>query len=76
MGFPGGSDSKESRCKAGDLGSILGSRRSPEEGNATHSSFLPGEFQGQRSLVGYNAWGHKESDTTEWLTLSGKLIIS
>ena len=23
--------------------------------------FLPGEFQGQRSLVGYSPWGHKES---------------
>ena len=27
--------------------------------------FLPGESQGQRSLVGYSPWGHKESDTTE-----------
>ena len=27
--------------------------------------FLPGEFHGQRSLVGYSAWGYKESDTTE-----------
>ena len=27
-GFPGGSESKESACKAGDLGSIPGSRRS------------------------------------------------
>ena len=27
--------------------------------------FLPGEFHGQRSLVGYSLWGHKESDTTE-----------
>ena len=26
--------------------------------------FLPGEFHGQRSLVGYTPWGHKESDTT------------
>ena len=32
--------------------------------------FLPGEFHGQRSLVGYSPWGHKESDTTELLTLS------
>ena len=31
--------------------------------------FLPGEFHGWRGLVGYNPWGHKESDTTEWLTL-------
>ena len=27
--------------------------------------FLPGESHGQRSLVGYNPWGRKESDTTE-----------
>ena len=27
--------------------------------------FLPGEFHGQRSLAGYNPWGHAESDTTE-----------
>ena len=33
MGFPGGSDSKESACNAGDPGSILGSGRSPGEGN-------------------------------------------
>ena len=29
--------------------------------------FLPGEFQGQRSLVGYTPWGPKESDMTERL---------
>jgi len=23
-----------------------------------------GKFHGQRSLVGYSPWGHKESDTT------------
>ena len=28
---------------------------------------LPGESHGQRSLVGYSPWGHKESDTTEQL---------
>ena len=27
--------------------------------------FLPGESHGQRSLVGYTPWGHKESDPTE-----------
>ena len=31
--------------------------------------FWPGEFRGQRSLVGYSLWGHKELDTTEWLSL-------
>ena len=27
--------------------------------------FLPGEFHGQKSLVGYSPWGHKESDRTK-----------
>ena len=27
--------------------------------------FLPGKFQGQRSLIGYSLWGHTELDTTE-----------
>ena len=29
--------------------------------------FLPGEFNGQRSLASYSLWGHKELDTTERL---------
>ena len=32
-GFPGGSDSKDSACNAGDLGSIPALGRSPGEGN-------------------------------------------
>ena len=32
--------------------------------------FLPGEFHGQRSLVGYSPWGGKEPDMTKQLTLS------
>ena len=37
---------------------------------ATHSSIEPRESYGQRSLAGYSQWGHKESDTTEQLTLA------
>ena len=33
MGFPGGSEGKESACSAGDLGSVPGLERSPEGGN-------------------------------------------
>ena len=33
LGFPGGSDSKESACDTGDLGLIPGLGRSPGEGN-------------------------------------------
>ena len=53
MCFPGGSDGKESACKAGDLGLMPGSGRSPGEGNGY-------PFQ-------YPGLGHKESDMTEWL---------
>ena len=41
-----------------------------EKEMATTPVFLSGEFLGQRSLVGYSPWGHKELDTTEQLTLS------
>ena len=27
--------------------------------------FLPGEFNGQRSLMGHSPWSHQESDMTE-----------
>ena len=40
MGFPGGSDSKEPACNAGDLGSIPGSGRSLEKRMATHSHII------------------------------------
>ena len=45
MGFPGGSDDKESACNAGDLGLISESRRSPGKGNGNplqYSLCLPG----------------------------------
>ena len=29
--------------------------------------FLLGKFHGQKRLVSYSPWDHKESDTTEWL---------
>ena len=41
MGFPDGSDGKESACSAGDPGLIPGSWKDPlEKEMATHSSFL------------------------------------
>ena len=42
MGFPGGSDGKESACNAGDLGSIPGLGRFPgeENGNPLYYSCL------------------------------------
>ena len=40
MGFPGGSDGKESACHAEDPDSIPGSGRSPGKENGNHSSIL------------------------------------
>ena len=70
-GFPGGSDGKESAYNARDpwfdpwVGKIPWRRA-----YIPTLVFLPGEFHRQRSLAGYNPWGHKESDTTKQLTLT------
>ena len=57
-----------SACNAGDLGSITGSRRSPWRRKWQPTPvFMPEESHGQRSLIGYSPWGHKESDMTERL---------
>ena len=46
-----------------DIESTSGSGISPGEGNGKPTPvFLPGKFHGQRSLVGYNPWGHQELD--------------
>ena len=59
-------DGKESACDVGDLGLIPRLGRSPGEGNGKPTPvFLPGESYGQRSLVGYNPWGHKELHMAE-----------
>ena len=65
-GLPGVSDGKESSCNAEDLGSIpgLGKSLGGDHGNPFQYSCLENPY-GQRSLVGYSPWGHKESDTTE-----------
>ena len=43
MGFPGGSESKESACSAGDLGLIPGLGRFPWRAWQPTPVFLPGE---------------------------------
>ena len=50
MGFPGDSDSKPFACDAGDQSLIPGSGSSPKQ------EMAPGEFHGQRSLVGYSPY--------------------
>ena len=51
LGFPGGSDSKESACNVGDLGSIPGVGRSPGGGHDNPLQYACLENpHGQRSL--------------------------
>ena len=66
MGFPGGSDSKESAWNAGDLGSIPQLGRSPGgvHGNPLQYFCLENPH-GQRNLSGYSPYNHKESDMAE-----------
>ena len=65
-GFASGSDGKESACDAGDLGSIPGLGRPPEGGHGSPLQYSCLENpHGQRSLVSYRPWGHKESEATE-----------
>ena len=57
LGFPAGSDSKESACIAGDLGSIPGSERSLEEGNGYLLRILVWKiFLSTENIVDRGAW--------------------
>ena len=58
----GGPDGKES---AFSWVCSLGGKDPLEKEMATTPVFLPRESHGQKSLMGYSPWGHKESDTTE-----------
>ena len=40
------------------------------KGMATPSSMLAWKIPRTGSMAGYSSWGRKESDMTEWLTLS------
>ena len=69
--FPSGSDSKESASNAGDPSSITGSGRFPGEGNG-----YPLQYSCLENSMERGAWwapgpqDSKESDMTEWRTLS------
>ena len=62
---------KESPCNAEDLGFDPWVGKFPwRRAWQPTLVFWPGESHGQRSLLGYSPWGHKESDTTEQLSLT------
>ena len=68
MGFPGGSVVKKVPANAGDMGSIPGLGRSPEEGNGN-----PLQYSCLRNPIDRAAWWatvhgiRRESDMTEQL---------
>ena len=70
-GFPGGVTGKEPTCQCRRRRFDPWARKIPCS-RKWHPIpvFLPGKFHGQRSLVGYSPWCHKESDMTEQLSLS------
>ena len=57
LGFPGGSDSKESTCNAGDLSSIPELRKSPGEENG-----YPLQYSDLENSMDRRAW---------WVTVHG-----
>ena len=69
LGFPGDASSKEPDChcrrhKRGRFDPWV--RKIPwRRAELPTPVFLPEESHGQRSLMGYSLWGHKESDITE-----------
>ena len=67
QGFPGAAVVKNPPANAGHVESIPGWKDPLEEEIATHSSILGWEPHGQKSLVGYSQWSHKELDMTEQL---------
>ena len=68
MGFPDGSDGKESACNAGDPGLILESGRSPGEGNGN-----PPQYSCLESPMDRGAWRATAHGVTKsWTRLSNQ----
>ena len=65
MGFPGGSDGKESACSEGSLGSIPGSGRSPGKGNSNPLQDSCLENPGDRGAW----WAAVYGDAQSWTRL-------
>ena len=70
VGFPGGSDVKESACNVGDLGSIPGSGRSPGEGHGN-----PLQYSCLENPLNRGAWWAMIHGITKSQTQSWKRII-
>ena len=82
LGFPGGSDGKESDCNAGDLDSIPGLGRASGAGHDNPHQYSCLENSREEKPGGCSASVHKEPDTTERLSTAqhgcyiGELLFS
>ena len=66
MGFPGGTVVKNLLANTRDTSLIPGVGKVPWSRKWQPTLvFLPGESHGQRSLVGYSPWSHKDLRVTE-----------
>ena len=68
LGFPGGSVVKNPSAvqELQEMQACSLGREAPLRGLWQPAPvFLPGEPDGQRSLAGYDRWGHKETDMIE-----------
>ena len=63
LGFPGGSDGKESACNVGDLGSISHSGRSPGEGHGNRLQYSYLENSKDRGAWWATVYGVAKSRT-------------
>ena len=68
MGFPGGSDGKESAYNAGDSDLIPELGRSPGGGNGNPFQFSCPKNSVDRGTCRLQSWGCKELDMTKQLT--------
>ena len=75
-GFPVGSESKESACNTGGLGSIPGLTRFSEEGSGYLLQYSGMENSMDRILVGYTLHNHKQSDMTDQKFYPGDFLFS
>ena len=74
LGFPGGTGDKESACQCRRhkrCGFDPWARKIPWSRKTSHSSILPENPPGQKSLEGYSPWGCKQSDATEHTQAQG-----
>ena len=65
VGFPSGSEVKSPVRETQEMRVRSLGQEDPLQKEQPTPVFLPGKFCGQRRLVHYSSWGHKELDMTE-----------